>query len=254
MAADLDLSSFAEGGIDRIIHRRFFARATSGVFVEVGAAGPRYLSNSAFYRSLGWRVIAIEPNPAFADEYRRQGLEVLQYACGERDQDDVSFTLVHSHGIEHAGGGLTFESMSALSVDPRVAKLRDELVTSTIRTDMRRLDTILSRRAAEVTEIDILSIDVEGWELPVVRGLDFGRYRPKVCIVENLFRDEAYPRELCARGYELWSRPYPNEIYVRRDLLSPPERVVRRARRLATSVWRSLRGKAAAPGAPAVPA
>jgi len=242
MATARDYRSGAEGGIDRLIHQRFFPGARSGVFVEVGAAGPRYLSNSAFYRSLGWRVIAIEPNPAFADEYRREGLEMLEYACGEEDRDDADFTLVHSHGIPYEGGTLTFESMSALNLDARQARLRPDLVTSGLKVKVRRVDTIMSRHAPEVGEIDILSIDVEGAEMQVVNGLDFGRYRPKVCIVENIFREEAYTRAICSRGYEIWLRPYPNEIYVRRDLLNPPERIAHRAVRLSRAAKRRLMG------------
>ena len=67
----------AEGGLDRIVHERFFGDASAGVFVDVGAARPDYLS---FYRSAGWRVIVIEPNPEFCAAHRALGHEVLEYA------------------------------------------------------------------------------------------------------------------------------------------------------------------------------
>ena len=35
-------------------------------------------------------------------------------------------------------------------------------------------------------EIDVLSIDVEGFELKVLNGLDFTKYKPKVIIIEFL--------------------------------------------------------------------
>ena len=56
----------AEGSVDRLIADRFFARQR-GVVVEVGAARPDYLSVSEYFRSLGWRVIAVEPNPKFCE-------------------------------------------------------------------------------------------------------------------------------------------------------------------------------------------
>jgi hypothetical protein len=38
--------------------------------------------------------------------------------------------------------------------------------------------------------IDFLSLDVEGYELGVLKGLDFDRYRPSFMLVEARFRDE----------------------------------------------------------------
>ena len=65
--------------------------------------------------------------------------------------------------------------------------------------------------------IDILAVDVEGWELNVMRGLTLERYRPRVAILEN-FSDEAeYVAFMAARGYERWCRLEPNDVYVRRS-------------------------------------
>jgi len=77
----------AEGDVDKIVRQRFFPNQNAGIFIDVGAANPDYLSVSALYRSLGWRVIAIEPSPAFCEMHRKRGHDVLQYACGERQPD-----------------------------------------------------------------------------------------------------------------------------------------------------------------------
>jgi len=66
----------AEADVDRIVQQRFFPGQSSGIFVEVGAARPDYLSNSALYRSLGWTVIAIEPNPEFCKLHRERGFPI----------------------------------------------------------------------------------------------------------------------------------------------------------------------------------
>jgi hypothetical protein len=100
----------AEGQVDKLVHDRFFPGATDGVFVDVGAAGPEFLSMSAYYRGLGWRVIAIEPNPVFCQAHRAAGHEILQYACSDRDEDGVDFEIVDSHGTAYSGGSVSFES------------------------------------------------------------------------------------------------------------------------------------------------
>lgn len=207
----------AEGNVDRIVRERFFADQSSGVVVEVGAARPDYLSISALYRSLGWKVVAIDPNPAYAEQYRTLGYELLQYACAEQDSDDVDFTVVDSHETAYRGGGVTFESFSSLGVRGDFATLKSDLDTKTIKVKVRRLDNILRQHAPAVERIDVLAVDVEGWELEVLRGLDFPRYKPKVVILENLFYDASYRRFMRDRGYFLYRLLAPNEVWVRRE-------------------------------------
>jgi FkbM family methyltransferase len=219
-----------EGGLDRIVRDRFFADVTAGIFIDVGAAGPDFLSMSALYRELGWRVIAIEPNPVFCAAHRAAGHEVYAYACSDHDEDDVDFEVVDSHGGDYKGGSVTYESFSSLAVKPAYRALKPELDVKRIKVDVRRLDTILGDHAPEVEQLHLVSVDVEGWELEVLDGLDFERYRPAVLIVENLFAEASYRRALRARGYVLWRRRAPNDVYVSPALLTRRERAEARLR------------------------
>jgi FkbM family methyltransferase len=214
----------AEGDVDRIVRQRFFPAQESGVFVEVGAAKPNYISMSALYRALGWQVIAIEPNPVFCDLHRSAGYPVLQYACGDHDEDDVDFCVVNSKGARYKNGEVSFESFSSLAIKDSFASLNPEMDITKIKVKLRRLDTILAAHAPEVGEIDFLCIDVEGWELEVLDGLDLERYRPRVMVIENYFRDRKYRKYMRARGYRLWKCIRPNDIYTR-EPVSVMERV-----------------------------
>ena len=206
-------ASRVEGDVDLVVLQRFFPKQNSGVFVEVGAAGPDFLSISAIYRKLGWAVFSIEPNPAFCELHRAQGLNVLEYACGNRDEDDVDFCVVKSHGAKWEGGEVSYESLSSLGIKDSYAQLASAADVQKIKVKLRRLDTILRTHAKDVAHIDLLSVDVEGWELEVLDGLDFQRYRPRVLIVENIFRDNKYRAYMRAKGYKLWRCVWPNDIY-----------------------------------------
>ncbi len=180
---------------------------------------------SAAFRLLGWKVIAVEPNPAYLPYYTDMGLDVLQYACGAEDRDGMDFSVVDSEGADYKGGNISFESFSSLAIKPEYRGMKEELNISHIEVDVRRADTILEQHAPEVSELDIVSVDVEGWELEALGGLDFRRYRPKVLIVENMFRSPDYTAFFAERGYVCWRHLAPNEIYVRRDLLTLFERL-----------------------------
>ena len=233
--------SQGEGAIDLIVQRRFFPGAEGGVFVEVGAARPDYLSMSALFRSAGWRVILVEPNPQFCALHRAAGHEVLEYACADYDADDVSFSVVDSKGEAYRNGRVSFESFSAIAVKDSYRRLRPDLEIRRIPVRVRRLDTLLASYAGDVAKIDVLSIDVEGWEIEVLRGLSMDRYRPKVIILENFLDDPAYSRFLSRQRYVLWRRSSPNDVYVHVDELSPVSRVVLKSYTGAMTLARSVR-------------
>jgi FkbM family methyltransferase len=213
-----DRKNRAEGDVDKIVRRRFFPGVGHGrVFVDVGAAGPDYLSIGALYRSIGWRVIAIEPNPIYCEAHREKGHEIYEYACAARDEDNVDFVVVDSHGAEYKKGQVSYESFSSIAIKDSYAALKDNLDRKTIKVSLRRLDTILKTHAPDIDRIDILSVDVEGWELEVLDGLSISRYRPRVMIIENLFDDEKYRSYMRNINYVLWRTIFPNEVYVSSD-------------------------------------
>jgi FkbM family methyltransferase len=226
---------YGEKNIDARVRNAFFPDYSyRGVFLEVGAAGPEFLSMSLHFRESGWRIIAIEPNPVFCELHHRKGFEVLQYACGNRDQDNVEFFIVNSSGAAYNGGKVSFESFSSLGVKSNYASLKENLEQEKITVKLRRLDTILALHAPDVKQIDIVSIDVEGWELEVVDGLTIEKHKPKVMIIENLFSSNEYLSYMKTKGYLLWRRAYPNDVYIHKDMVSNP----------ISRLWLALYGRA----------
>ena len=190
--------------------------------LEVGAARPDYLSIGECYRKSGWRVVSIEPNPEFCDMHRALGNEVYEYACSDEDKDDVDFFLVDSHAAEYLDGNVTFESFSSLGLTNEfkadLARSKFNPTVSATRVKVRKLDTILQQHLNTIKKIDLLAVDVEGWELAVMRGFDVKKYRPDVVILENLFKSRTYRKQMRKLGYNRWTRLKPNEVFVRSDL------------------------------------
>ena len=220
----------AEGDVDRLVNERFFANENQGVFVDVGAARPDYLSVSNLFRTKGWKVLAVEPNPGYSDHYERLGIERLPYACGDHDEDDVDFVVVNSHDAEYRDGNVTYESWSSLAIKDTYSELKSDLDTTKIKVNLRRLDTIIKAHAPDADQVDMISLDIEGWELEALSGLDFDQYKPRVLVVENLFYESSYRKFMKERGYALWRCLPPNDIYVRAEMLSKGEALMSRCR------------------------
>lgn len=207
----------AEKDVDSVVYNEFFLEQRAGVMLEVGAAGPDFLSIGASFRNKGWRVISIEPNPGFAAQHRGLGHEIYEYACADRDQDDVDFVVAEGDDeMQYLGGKVTAESFSSLGIrdkyDGMLSQYRERFTLRTIKVKVRRLDTIL--RDLALTKLDVMAVDVEGWELECLQGFSFGVLAPRVAIIENLFREPAYVDFMKSRGYELWRVLEPNDVYV----------------------------------------
>ncbi|MBI4245098.1 MAG: FkbM family methyltransferase, partial [Planctomycetes bacterium] len=63
-------------------------------------------------------------------------------------------------------------------------------------------------------KIDFLSIDVEGTELDVLRGLNLGKYRPRLILLEDRLVYLNKHRWLKSKGYKLVKRTGFNNWYI----------------------------------------
>jgi FkbM family methyltransferase len=201
---------YAEDKTDKFLRKTFFKHVERGVMVEVGAAGPTYLSMSRHFRESGWRVVAIEPNPYFIAQHEKEGFTVLPFACGERDEDNVDFEVVHQPAA-YGGGTVSYESFSSLGIPDSYRKANPGITSRIIKVNVRRLDSLLTQEA--VDRVDLLSIDVEGWEVQVLNGFSLEKFKP-VVVMENFVRDPNYATYMERRGYRLYADRFPNQIYV----------------------------------------
>ena len=144
---------YGEKEIDKYIRNTFFPDYSyRGVFIEIGAAGPEFLSMSRHFRENGWRVVGIEPNPEFCRQHREKGFEILQYACGDHDEDNVEFFVVNAEGAAYDGGKVSYESFSSLGFKSSYA---EEMK------DIKEIIDIINQIGInmKMKEIDILIIE-----------------------------------------------------------------------------------------------
>jgi len=156
---------YAQGRED-VYLLRLFGRNYKGFYVDVGANNGVLVSNTYSLYRLGWRGICLEPNPdAYAELKRVRGEDVcLNVGAGS---EPGSLQLTWKTGLTE---GSTLQAVAA-----------DGRRSATV--EVKPLTDIL--RASNVpTKFDVLSIDVEGVEIEVMKGLDWNTYRPHLIILE----------------------------------------------------------------------
>ncbi len=168
-----------------------FGECRDGVFIELGAHDGLTQSNTAFLEfSRGWTGLLIEPSRVRYNECvrNRPGSIVFHGACVSNTyptktvEGDFDGRLMSS-----VGGERLQHKEASLSVVPAFT-----------------LESLLESK--NITKIDLLSLDTEGYELEVLRGLNLTIYRPRYLLIEVYTKDyESILSFLQSYGYVLES-------------------------------------------------
>jgi hypothetical protein len=97
---------------------------------------------------------------------------------------------------------------------------KDSLNIENITVNTRKLDTILEE--SNTTKVDYVIVDVEGWELNVMKGFTTSKYQPRVIVLESAFMDtyQMYHDYMSNLGYEFDSlddTTGPNLVYYNKN-------------------------------------
>ena len=203
----------AEFDTDKYIAENFFSDVNyKGTIVEVGAGPPEFLSNSKYFRSIGWRSICVDPNPKFVKQHQDCGSEIYQYACSNTEGKS-NFTINCNNDDWYCENN---DGVSFSALDIRYNNLPEHNTQETIEVETITLNTLLNN--LNVDKIDVLSIDTEGWELEVMMGFDQEKYKPKVIVLENYENNLKYESFMNEKNYIKHIQLGYNEIYVLKKL------------------------------------
>lgn len=168
--------SYSQEGEDLIVDR-LLSGMKQGFYVEVGAHHPFRFSNTYFFYKKGWSGICIDPLPGTKKSINRHRPRDLFLEVG---MSSVQGTLEY----------FMFNEPALNTFDPIVAKERDGLNEYRL-VESRKINTyslaqVLQKNILPNQSIDLLSVDVEGLDLEVLRSNDWNLFLPKVIIVECL--------------------------------------------------------------------
>jgi FkbM family methyltransferase len=193
--------SYSQEGEDLILQRIFATRA-SGFFVDVGAHHPQRFSNTYNLYRRGWRGINIDAMPGSMAEFRRLRPRDINLEAGiAREPGMLRFFMFNDAALN------TFDAELAASRNHGQYRITGEAEVKT-----ETLAQVLAAHLPKGTQIDLLSVDVEGLDLPVLESNDWSRFRPECICVEHSIDDllelpgtQLY-RLLAPLGYKLYAK------------------------------------------------
>ena len=158
---------YSNWGVDKMAED-FFKQKKEGFFIDVGCHQPFLNNNTYILYKKGWRGINIDLDFGSIDMFnffRKEDTNIQAAVSNSVDEKNLYF--FHNRS-----------AVNTLSIK-KGAKSREikKITTST-------LNKIIENSIYKDKEIDFLSIDVEGYEIEVLKGLDFDKYKPKLVVLE----------------------------------------------------------------------
>ena len=165
--------SFSQTGIDLLLNN-IFKNKKNGFYIDVGCNHPIFNNNTYLLYKRGWSGVNID----------------LDYDCINlfkkfRNADfNINCALSSTDGTKNL---YFYHNKSPLNtLNKNVSDKQNAKVQKIKKIDTKTLNEILKNENLHDKTIDLLTIDVEGHELDVLKGFDLNYYKPKIVVLEFL--------------------------------------------------------------------
>jgi FkbM family methyltransferase len=179
----------------------------NGVFVDIGCNDPVRFNNTALLeREYGWDGISIDAQDQFANRYFEERRSPFVHACIGSRRKEVKFAQV---------SGREFAGLSGVQdcLDERKVSGRDQTISIVEQVPLKEI-----LDSHEISKIDCLFVDVEGYEREVLAGIDFDAVEISRIVMENdvgASGSNQIRDYLCELGFELQARVYGDDVFRR---------------------------------------
>jgi len=157
-----------------------------GFYVDIGAFHPIDYSNTNYYYQNGWSGINIDASPSSIEKFNEMRKRDINIETGV--SDDYGELEYYS-----------FDEDSSLNTfDRKNAKKHEDTYNIKVmeikKVQVQPINVILGKHLTIGQHIDFMTIDVEGFELRILKSLDFNKYAPDYFLLEDL--------EIAPKGFD----------------------------------------------------
>jgi FkbM family methyltransferase len=213
--------SYSQCGEDVFLNEHIFKNYKNGTYIELGALDGVLYSNTKFFEdTLGWTGILIEPHPnkfKLLKENRPNNHLFNHLVSCKKEPLEFRYFLDHHAAVSGVENTLPESHFETYFENKRFNSL---LQNSIMITPVSLTEIV---KQTNIQHIDLLSLDVEGHELEVLKSWDFS-VPIHVILIEILgvqLEKEQQCRDLLINnGYVLHSTVAHNEVYMLNTIIA----------------------------------
>ncbi len=213
-------SYYSFSGVDVIIEN-IFRNINNGFYIDVGCQNPIKNNNTYLLYKKGWRGLNIDLD--------NDNINLFNIARPK----DHNINVAVSSEIGEADLYFYHKKSPINTIDKKTSDYQKAKVSDIKKVKTDTLNNIINNSKYNNKKFNLLSIDVEGHELQVLKGLDFNKYKPDVIVVEfldfstkklevknlnieNLFKTELF-QYLISKNYILVNYIYSDLIFINKE-------------------------------------
>jgi len=176
--------SWAQNSED-VILKRIFGHQTKGFWIDIGANHPLRDSVTKNLYDSGWSGINVEPIPYFFDLLEMHRIRDVNLRCAVgAEKGKISFCL-------------NLRNLDLSHIDQGNGDDKEDDLYSVIDVPITTINEIFWSSVPPERSVDFLKIDVEGFEVEVLRGCDLKLIKPKLVLVETSTSTRDTVIEMC---------------------------------------------------------
>jgi FkbM family methyltransferase len=213
--------SFSQSGEDQVIRYLMYniLQIAKPTYLDIGTNHPYKCNNTFYFYNRGSRGVCIEPDQQFAPLIKkyRSGDVFLQAGVSA---GTASEAIMYTFPGEHSG-------WNTFSAEEAIYRHNTSGVpfTKTHNVEQVNINEVIEKYFNP--HPNIISLDVEGLDLDILKSLDFTRFQPEVICVETITFSVTNEEEkiveifdlLTAKGYMVFADTHVNTIFCRANLL-----------------------------------
>lgn len=205
---------YSQEGEDLILSR--ILDKDRGFYVDIGAHHPFRYSNTYNLFKRGWSGLNIDASPETISLFKKHRPKDTNLNLGVSDSEgDLLF-----YQFEDGAYNTFSQSLAENLLSQQSVKLRNKITIS-----VKKLSTILKDSLQPGQAIDVMSVDVEGFDLNVLKSNDWDSFKPKIILVELQSRsipeviDSEINIYLSGFGYVLYSKLVHTAIFIQPEFV-----------------------------------
>lgn len=164
---------FSFSGVD-IILEKIFKNQDKGIYIDVGCQHPIKNNNTYLLYKKGWEGINVDLDKDNIDLFN-----------ASRSKDN-NFNKALSSDVNDVDLYFYHKKSPINTINKRTSEFQKAKVSSIKKIKTDTLNNIILNTKYKNSSFDLLSIDVEGHELEVLKGFNLVKFSPNVIVVEYL--------------------------------------------------------------------
>ena len=204
----LKQTNFSQNDEESVL-KDIFSNVENGFYIDVGCHHPRRYSNTALLYKNGWNGINIDASAKslkLFNVFRKRDENIC--ALISEKPEKLNYYYFDDSALN---GVLSFSKVNSLK-NLGYEVINEQYIVT------QRLDNIITNFEIKNNRIDLLDIDVEGYDFQVLKSIDLSLFDVRVILIETGNNENEIAKYLLKYNYSFYKKIDRNSFFLKESI------------------------------------